>query len=148
MPRILCVCSSDRTRAPLAAAIFQQLAKQAGLQDCSCDSAGIRAFHGQHIADHVATVLKERGIEPLRLGVQLLSPKLIKSAELILCMTRDQEKELTSNFVSARNKTKTLMSILRQDRDVFDPNKQPLESFRQCVALMEPALQELVERLL
>ena len=49
--------------------------------------------------------------------------------------------------MSARNKTKTLLSILREDKDVFDPNKQDLERYRACVAMMEPALHELVERL-
>ncbi len=148
MPRVLFVCSSDRTRAPLAAALFQALAAQEGLEECPCDSAGIRAQHGQHIAPEVEKVLAERGLLPRRLGVQLLTPKLIKSSELILCMTQNQEKELTTRFVSARNKTRTLMSILRTEKDIFDPNHLSLEKFRDCLQMMEPALQELVQRLL
>ena len=81
------------------------------------------------------------------MGVQELNAKLVKSAELILCMTRDQEREIKKKFVAARNKTKTLMSILREERDVFDPNKQELERYRACLAMMEPALRALVERL-
>ena len=148
MPRVLFVCSSDRTRAPLAAALFQKTADQEGLDDCPCDSAGLRAQHGQHIAPEVEKVLAERGLEPRRLGVQLLTPKLIKSSELILCMTSNQEKELLTRFVSARNKTRTLMSILREETDVFDPNHLPLEKFRACLDMMEPAIRELVQRLL
>ena len=93
-------------------------------------------------------MLAERGLEPRRLGVQLLTPKLIKSSELILCMTSNQEKELLTRFVSARNKTRTLMSILREETDVFDPNHLPLEKFRACLDMMEPAIRELVQRLL
>ena len=63
-------------------------------------------------------------------------------------MTRDQEREITSNFISARNKTKTLMSILREDKDIFDPNKLPIESFRSCREMMMPAIKELVQRLM
>ena len=148
MPRVLFVCSSDRTRAPLAAALFQKTAAQEGLDDCPCASAGLRAQHGQHIAPEVEKVLAERGLEPRRLGVQLLTPKLIKSSELILCMTSNQEKELLTRFVSARNKTRTLMSILREETDVFDPNHLPLEKFRACLDMMEPAIRELVQRLL
>lgn len=148
MPRVLFVCSSDRTRAPIAAALFHAAAKAAGMEDeLTCDSAGIRAQHGQHIADGVIAVLAEKGIEPRRIGVQMLSPKLIKAAELILVMTSDQEKEITTNFISARNKTKTLMSVMRSDADVFDPNHCSLEKFRACRDMMEPAINELVERL-
>lgn len=147
MVTLLFVCSSNRTRSPLAAALFNQFAKEGGLTEWQADSAGLRAQHGAAIADSVRTVLSERGLEPLRVGVQELTTKLVKSAELILCMTRDQEREIKKSFVSSRNKTKTLMSILREDTDVFDPNKQDLERYRACVAMMEPALRELVERL-
>lgn len=148
MLQLLFVCSSDRTRAPIATALFLQAAKEAGLADWTCDSAGLRTYHGQRIADGVAKVLAEVGLEPRRLGIQQLTPKLIKASDLILCMTRDQEREITSNFISARNKTKTLMSILREDKDIFDPNKLPIESFRSCREMMMPAIKELVQRLM
>ena len=147
MLTLLFVCSSNRTRGPLAAALFSQLAKEGGLTEWQADSAGLRAQHGAAIAEPVRAILAERGLEPLRVGVQELTAKLAKSAELILCMTRDQEREIRKRFVSARNKTKTVMSILREDRDVFDPNKQDLDRYRACLAMMEPALRELVERL-
>jgi len=79
--------------------------------------------------------------------VQELSPKLIKSSELLLCMTSNQEDEVTSKFISARNKTKTLMSVIRSDADIFDPNKLGAEKFRQCLEMMWPALAEAVARL-
>ena len=147
MLTLLFVCSSNRTRSPLAAALFNQFAKEGGLSEWQVDSAGLRAQHGAAIADSVRTVLAERGLEPLRVGVQELNAKLVKSAELILCMTRDQEREVKKKFVAARNKTKTLMSILREEKDVFDPNKQDIERYRACAQMMEPALRALVERL-
>ena len=147
MLTLLFVCSSNRTRSPLAAALFTKFAREGGLTEWQADSAGLRAQHGSQIDDNVRTVLAEKGLEPLRIGTQLLTSKLIKSAELILCMTNDQEYEIKKRFVSARNKTKTLMSILREDTDVFDPNKQDVERYRVCMAMMEPALQRLVERL-
>jgi len=73
--------------------------------------------------------------------------KMLKSADLVLCMTRDQQQHLEKNYLSARHKTKTLMSILKQDQDVFDPCNQGLERFRQCLAMMKPALRALAERL-
>ncbi len=147
MSKILFICSSDRTRGPLAASAFAAIAREKGLTDWQVDSAGIRAQHGQMIAPEVRTVLEERGIEPLRIGVQLLTPKLIKASDLLICMTSNQEHELTKTFVTARYKTKTLMSLSDNPIDLFDPNHLPLEKFRSCLELMWPALEELAERL-
>lgn len=147
MPKVLFVCSSDRTRGPLAAAAFTAAAQKAGLTDWECDSAGIRAQHGQMIAPEVRIVLGERGLEPRRIGVQLLTPKLIKGADLLICMTSDQEKEVTKKYAPARYKTKTLMSLSANPIDLFDPNHLSVEKYRQCLELMIPALEELAQRL-
>ncbi|MBP5299873.1 MAG: hypothetical protein J6Y80_00580 [Victivallales bacterium] len=147
MPNLLFVCSSNRTRSPLAAALFAQFAREGGLLGWSVDSAGLRAQHGLRVAENVDAVLAARGLHPLRLGTQVVTSKLITEADLILCMTRDQMKELTKKFVSARNKTKTVMSILREETDVFDPNKGDSARYEACVSMMEPALRTLVERL-
>ena len=147
MPNLLFVCSSDRTRGPLAAACFQYLAKVGQLEDWNVASAGLHAHHGQMIAAEVREALAEIHLEPLKIGVQELSPKLIKSSDLILCMTSNQEDEITSRFISARSKTKTLMSVAGSSADVFDPNKLGIEKFRQCLQMMWPALEQLVERL-
>ena len=145
--KVLFVCSSDRTRGPLAAALFAQLAKEAGLEEWESDSAGLHAQRGQMIAPEVRTVLAERGLEPRRIGVQLLTPKLIKASDLILCMTSNQEHDITRQFPPARNKLKCLMSLADTPIELFDPNHLGIEKFRDCLALMEPALRNLVRRL-
>ncbi|MBO7741388.1 MAG: hypothetical protein J6S21_02435 [Victivallales bacterium] len=147
MLKVLFVCSSDRTRAPMAAALFRAMAERDGLDDWTADSAGVHAQPGQMIAPEVRTVLNERNIPCTRIGVQLLTPKLIKSSELILCMTSSQEKEISKKFLVARGKVKTLMSVTDHPTEVFDPNHLGAEKFRQCLDMMWPAVQEVVDRL-
>lgn len=148
MPAVLFIDNAGRSCAPIAAALFAQLAKKADMgEEWSADSAGLYARHGQMIAAEVRTVLEEAGCEPLRIGAQELTPKLVKSADLLLCMTEQQEKEISRRFISSRNKLKTLMSVMRDDADVFDPSRQGVEKFRVCVRMMQPAIEVLVERL-
>jgi len=147
MATLLFVDSAGRTRSPLAAGLFVKLAREASLDGWVCEPVGIHAHHGQMIAAEVCTVLSEAGAEPLKIGVEELTPKLAKMADLILCMTSNIEDEVMKKFIASRNKCKTLMSVLRQDTDVFDPNKLGEEKFRECLSMMRPAIEELVERL-
>ena len=147
MPKIVFVCSSNRTRSPMAAAYFRNLLDKAGMNDYEVDSAGLRAqYHGTICKESIEALAAE-GIEPLRLGVQKLLPKLIKSADLLVCMTRDQLREIRKTYISAANKTITLMSVLHLDVDVFDPNKQPLQRHTTCLNMMKPALNALAKRI-
>jgi protein-tyrosine phosphatase len=147
MPKILFVCGSNRSRGPLAAALFKKKAEEAGLADLVVDSAGLRCNPRQMICPEVSEVLTLEGLSPLQLGVKQVTHKNIKAADLVICFTSDQQKQLESTFLAARNKTKTLMSIIRSKGEVFDPAKGGKEKFQQCLELMRPALETLAQRL-
>ena len=130
----------------MAAAFFRHLLDKDGVMDYEVDSAGLRTqFHGA-ICQESKEALAGEGLEPLRIGVQPLTPKLIKSADLLVCMTSDQLSEIRKKFISAANKTITLMSVLHLHVDVFDPNKQPLQRHIDCLNMMKPALMTLARR--
>ena len=147
MPKIVFVCSSNRTRSPMAAAYFRKLLDTAGMRDYEVDSAGLRTQYHGTICQESKEALANEGLEPLRLGIQPLTPKLIKSADLLVCMTSDQLREIRKKFISAASKTVTLMSVLHLDVDVFDPNKQPLQRHTDCLNMMKPALMTLAKRI-
>ena len=131
----------------MAASAFQHLAKLHNLEGWEADFAGIRAHRGQIIAPEVREALAAKGLEPLKIGVQELTPKLVKSSDLLLCMTSDQEDWIDAKFLSARRKLRTLMSVCENPTEVFDPNKLGVEKFSQCLDMMWPALEIIVERL-
>jgi len=131
----------------MAAAYFKYCIDKAGLKEIESDSAGIRANIREHVAQETIDALAKIGLAPLRIGTQLLTPKLIKIADLIVCMTSSQKDEVESSFVAATRKTVTLMSIIKSPKEVFDPHKQGLEKYVQCLDMMKPALEELAEKL-
>jgi len=132
----------------MAAAYFRHCAAQAGLQDVEVESAGLRAHSELQICPEVTEVLAAEGLVPLRVGCNLLHPKLIKTSDVIICMTSDQKREIVSKFYSAARKTKTLMSVIDSSADVFDPHREGVERYAQCLKMMKPALEELAQRLL
>ena len=147
MANILFVCGSNRSRSPLAAAYFQHLAQEAGIKDLFVYSAGIRTHSKELICPEVEQLLAEYNLKPQQISTKQLLPKMLKSADLVLCMTSDQQTRLEKEFFSARQKTKTLMGILKLDKDIFDPCNEGLDRFRQCLEMLKPALYALVERL-
>ncbi len=147
MPCILFICGSNHSRSPLAATFLQYLAQEKGCADISAVSAGLNTRNGEPLCPEVSELMAEYQCRPTPGGTRQLQAKMLKSADLVLCMTREQQQRLEKNYPSARNKTKTLMSILKREQDVFDPRNEGLERFRQCLAMMKPALQELLERL-
>ena len=148
MPRILFVCGSNRSRSPLAAACFKKIAEDAGVAELIVDSAGLRTNPREMICQEVSEVLAEEGLQPLQLGVRQVLPKQIKSADLVICFTSDQQEQLENTFLSAKRKTKTLMSLLHSDAEIFDPIKGGTKKFQQCLRMMRPALDALAQRLL
>ncbi len=148
MPKILFVCGSNRSRSPLAAVVFKKIAEDAGVTDLVVDSAGLRCNPRQMIYEEVSQLLAAEGLQPLQLGVKQLLPKHIKSADLVICFTSDQQEQLENTFLSAKRKTRTLMSIIQSNTEIFDPAKGGIEKFQQCLELMLPALKALAERLL
>ena len=87
------------------------------------------------------------GLEPLRIGTQAVQLFHIKTANLILCMTQEQQERLEKKYVSAIGKTRTLMSIIQSDRDIFEPRSQDAANHGNCLAMMRPALDSLADRL-
>ncbi len=131
----------------MAAACFQHCAIQAGLTDLEADSAGLHVHGRGQIAPAASQAMKAAGIQPLRLGVQQLSMKLTKTADLILCMTSRQQHELTARYFSAERKTLTLMSLANSAYNILEPRDPDTEKCAQCLERMQPAIRQLIEKL-
>ncbi|MDD3694524.1 MAG: hypothetical protein PHG44_00975 [Lentisphaeria bacterium] len=147
MPKILFVCNSNRSRSPMAAAMFADFARQAGLETVQVESAGLRADARQMLPEAVSATLADMGLRPLQLGLRQVLPKMLKSADLIICFTATQLAELERSYPSARGKSRLLMSLVNSEAGVFDPGRGDLQKFRQCAEMMRPALIKLAESL-
>ncbi|MFA6816759.1 MAG: hypothetical protein WCS73_10755 [Lentisphaeria bacterium] len=147
MPKILFVCNNNRSRSPMAAAYFAKVGELAGIKELEVVSAGIWGRPEEMIDPKAVKALNYEKLEPQRLGCTLLTLKVIRSSDLILGMSEEITENVRNRFVSAKRKTKNLMSMVGLNTGVFDPHGGNLERYLQCLNMMKPALDELAERL-
>ena len=115
MRLILFVCGTNRGRSPMAATYFASLLKQRNIKDMEVASAGLTVHHGDTIYQEARQVLAARGLTPLAIGTVQLLPKLVRAAELIICMTDRQQEIIESKFPSAIGKCRPLSAVLKED---------------------------------
>ena len=142
---IVFVCGSNRARSPMAAALFSKLLRDRNVTDIEVTSAGLKAPRGETVCWEAREALRRLGLEPLAVGATQLLPKLIRTASLLVCMTEDQQEQAENMFPSAKGKTRTLMSVLNSHRPIAEPEKGNLQRHIDCLNMMRPALEKLVE---
>ena len=145
MRLILFVCGTNRSRSPMAAAYFASVVKQRGIQDIEVASAGITVHRGDSLYQETRQVLTNHGLTPLAISAVLLLPKLVRAAELIICMTGRQQEIIEGKFPSAIGKCRPLSAVLKEDMPIAEPAKGSLQDYERCFESMIPALDKLAE---
>ncbi|MBQ7651401.1 MAG: hypothetical protein IJS15_10605 [Victivallales bacterium] len=146
MTKVLFICRSDRIAGKMAAAYLARKMAELGQTDFEATSAGTAVRHGDGIPEVAVNVLKEFGCTVQTITSNPLTLKDIRNADLIVCLTAELLRDITGGYKSARGKTVSLMSMLRDGRDVFEP-RSTADACRQCLQMMMPALDRMAERL-
>lgn len=146
MTRILFISRSDRISGKMAASYFMHRIGELELADIEVASAGTAVRHGDGIPEVAINVLKEFGCTVPIISSNQLTLKDIRNSDLIVCLTEELLRQITGGYKSARGKTVSLMSMVSDGRDVFEP-RSTAEICRQCLRMMKPALDRMAERL-
>jgi len=146
MTKVLFICKSDRIAGKMAAAYLANKMAELGQTDFEATSAGTAVRHGDGIPEVAVNILKEFGCTVQTITSNPLTLKDIRNADLIVCLTAELLREITGGYKSARGKTVSLMGMLSDGRDVFEP-RSTADACRQCLQMMMPALDRMAERL-
>ena len=147
MSNILFVCETNCCVSQLAASYVQSRMKALGkLDEFELHCGGLHVRRGDAVPPECIEVMRSQGIQPIAYFPRQISLKDIRMADLIVCMTEACAKKLTSSFRSADGKVIQLMGLVGRKEDVFEPRRSP-EPMKNCLAMMTPALDRLVERL-
>ena len=147
MTKILFISRSDRISGKMAASYLAHRLTELEQTDFEVTSAGTAVRHGDGIPEIAINVLKEFGCTVPIISSNQLTLKHISNADLIVCLTDELYKQITGGYRSAKGKTVSLMSMVSDGRDVFEP-RSTAEACRQCLRMMKPALERLAERLI
>ena len=147
MSNILFVCETNCCVSQLASSYaYSKLKELNRLGDFEIGSRGLRVRKGESVPAECIEAMRGEGIEPLAHFPRQITLKDVRVADLIVCMSGECARKLTSSFRSAEGKVILLMGLAGRKEDVFEP-RHALEPNKNCLAMMKPALDRLIERL-
>jgi protein-tyrosine phosphatase len=143
MPSVLFVCTANRFRSPLAAALFNKLLQADAVQGSwMVASAGTWAEPGQPVLPNVAEVGRAYALDLSAHRSNRLCEQLLSEFDLILVMQSSQREALQSEFPSLYKQIYLLSEVVeRRFYDIPDSSDS-----RQGIADVSRDLNELIRR--
>lgn len=137
MKKIVFVCTGNTCRSPMAQAILEKMARDAG-QNLQVQSAGLYVLPGASASPNAVLAAREIGLELSAHRAQPLSQHLVEEADLVLCMTSGQAAQLKRMCPEKGEKIWAIKPYAGLgDGDVSDPYGGNLEEYRHCAAELE-----------
>jgi protein-tyrosine phosphatase len=103
---VLVVCTANICRSPVAEALLTRALAAAG--DVRVSSAGLHALTGRPMAEEMARLLDD---PPPGFAARQVTPELVRAADLVLVMTREQRSSLVGTVPAAVRRTFTLLEF-------------------------------------
>ncbi len=145
---VLFVCSGNTCRSPMAAGLFNSMAKGKNLRYRAL-SAGIYAVSGSAPAENAVEVSAENGIDISgHLAVQF-NLDMADKADMILTMSPGNKSTLIQSFPSISDKIFVLPEYVGDTlfTDVFDPYGGNIKIYESCFSMLKMFIKKLVDDL-
>src|SRR5512136_737146 len=122
MRTVLFICTANRCRSPMAEALLKRQLRDANdAEEWQVMSAGTWTVAGLPATQLAQQVMARRGLDLSGHRSFLLDDELLRSAAVILVMTRNQLEAIQAEFPETVGKTYLLSHLINQDYEIEDP---------------------------
>ncbi len=146
MKKILFICTGNVCRSPMADGLLKHMLR--GRNDVQVVSAGLGALDGSIATDTAIEVMTELGIDISSHVSQPLNSDLVRQADFIFTMTRQQQDMIQALYPAAAEKTFLVRefeeSVAAETKDIADPIGQSVEVYRRTRDQIRDALPSLI----
>lgn len=143
------VCTGNTCRSPMAEVLFRRAwdARNRG-KPVQVISRGIAAAPGSPATPEAREAVARRGLDLSGHQSMPLSAEDVEASDILITMTRDQKERLLRRFPGAAGKTFTVSEIASSvTGDVADPIGFGQKAYEETAALLEKAVEQIVEHL-
>lgn len=137
---IVFVCTGNTCRSPMAKGIFEKLAKERGVLEVKCDSAGILANDSSGATENAVAVCREIGVDIGGHVSKNISRVDEKNTQLFVTMT-NQHGEMLKSMGVAKEK------VYVPEPEIGDPYGGDEKVYRHCRDQIETAMGILMDSL-
>jgi RpiB/LacA/LacB family sugar-phosphate isomerase len=142
MKTILFICTGNVCRSPMAEGLFNHMVQGRG--DVVAVSAGLAALDGAAPSEAAVEVMAELGVDIAHSHSRQLRPEMVRQADFVFTMTRQQRDAIQSMYPAAAEKTLLLREFDEsgpgEGQDIADPIGLPVEVYRRTRDQIRDAL--------
>lgn len=145
---VVFLSTGDTCRSPMAASYFRKLLIDAKALDIEVRSAGVYTVTGLRASQEAVQIMQNESVDLSRHRSSVLTPEMVRKADLILGMTPLHVQEALRLDKDARDKCYLLKEYSRSGMDksqIDDPMGATLEVFKKCFREIREAVESLME---
>ena len=149
MSVIMCVCTGNLCRSPMAEGVLRQRLAEEGLEErYSVVSAGVWAADGRPATENAVAVMAERGTDISDHIAHTINAADVAEADLILVMSREHAEMLRITWPQYEWKVFRLSEMSGKRKDIRDPYGGSIEEYRSTADIIARYIDEGLERIL